>query len=55
MPAAGRRPGNATEEHEGAGQRPALPEHHALLQQALPEVAAQLQRFYGEPPKIETR
>jgi Mlc titration factor MtfA (ptsG expression regulator) len=26
-----------------------------LLQQALPEVAAQLRRFYGEPPKIETR
>ena len=26
-----------------------------LLQQALPEVAAQLQRFYGEPPTIETR
>ncbi|PSD25415.1 hypothetical protein C7E12_21005, partial [Stenotrophomonas maltophilia] len=24
-----------------------------LLQQALPEVAAQLRRFYGEPPKIE--
>ncbi|MEL6078911.1 zinc-dependent peptidase, partial [Stenotrophomonas maltophilia] len=26
-----------------------------LLQQAWPEVAAQLRRFYGEPPKIETR
>ncbi|AVH92853.1 hypothetical protein AL480_19355 [Stenotrophomonas maltophilia] len=36
MPAAGRRPGNATEDHEGAGQRPALPEYHALLRQAMP-------------------
>lgn len=26
-----------------------------LLQQALPEVAAQLRRFYGKPPAIETR
>ncbi len=36
VPVAGRRPGNATEDHEGAGQRPALPEHHALLRQAMP-------------------
>ncbi|AVK73178.1 hypothetical protein CEQ03_22700 [Stenotrophomonas maltophilia] len=26
MPAAGRQPGNATEDHEVAGQRPALPD-----------------------------
>ncbi|QEU32686.1 hypothetical protein FOB57_05890 [Stenotrophomonas maltophilia] len=36
MPAAGRHPGNATEDHEVAGQRPALPEHPALLRQAMP-------------------
>ncbi|RRU72350.1 hypothetical protein EGJ89_09625 [Stenotrophomonas maltophilia] len=35
MPAAGRQPGTATEDHEVAGQRPALPEHHALLRQAM--------------------
>ncbi|TIE17347.1 hypothetical protein DI041_14010 [Stenotrophomonas maltophilia] len=36
MPAAGRQPGTAIEDHEVAGQRPALPEHHALLRQAMP-------------------
>ncbi|QDY47267.1 hypothetical protein DUW70_01295 [Stenotrophomonas maltophilia] len=36
VPAAGRHLGNATEVHEVAGQRPALPEHHALLRQAMP-------------------
>ncbi|RTQ90887.1 hypothetical protein EKL94_05080 [Stenotrophomonas maltophilia] len=30
MPAAGRHPGNATGDHEVAGQRPALPQHSAL-------------------------
>ncbi|AWT12991.1 hypothetical protein DM611_01135 [Stenotrophomonas maltophilia] len=36
VPAAGRQPGTATEDHEVASQRPALPEHHALLRQAMP-------------------
>ncbi|AYA92872.1 hypothetical protein PEM_19790 [Stenotrophomonas sp. Pemsol] len=36
MPAAGRQPSKATEDHEVAGQRPALPEHPALLRQAMP-------------------
>ncbi|AVK73179.1 hypothetical protein CEQ03_22705 [Stenotrophomonas maltophilia] len=31
MPAAGRQPGNATEDHEGAGQRPALPDYARVI------------------------
>ncbi|QEU32685.1 hypothetical protein FOB57_05885 [Stenotrophomonas maltophilia] len=31
MPAAGRQPGNATEDHEVAGQRPALPDYARVV------------------------
>jgi len=56
VPAAGRHLGNATEDHEVAGQRPALPEHPRCYARRCPaDGNAQLRRFYGEPPAIETR
>jgi len=56
VPAAGRHLGNATEDHEVPGQRPALPEHPRCCARRCPaDGNAQLRRFYGEPPAIEIR